>query len=108
MLFEFWSNHQLVFEQKEKGQEKSLKLWYLVTYTSLKLSYSQATNSCLLATFGIRTGFSEEQLTELNDFFHNVSKYPDKSQKHQLSQQLGITMSQVSIWFNNKRNKRKL
>lgn len=44
----------------------------------------------------------------MNNFYHNVSKYPDKDQKSQLSQQLGITVSQVSIWFNNKRNKRKL
>ena len=73
------------------------------------LSSSQAaSSSCLLATFGIRTGFSEEQLEIMNNFFHNISKYPDKSQKNQLSEQLGITVSQVSIWFNNKRNKRRL
>ena len=44
----------------------------------------------------------------MNHFFHNISKYPDKAQKTQLSEELGITVSQVSIWFNNKRNKRKL
>ena len=68
---------------------------------------SQAANSCLLANFGIRTGFTEEQLNIMNNFFQNISKYPDKNQKSMLSEQLGITISQVSIWFNNKRNKRK-
>ena len=67
-----------------------------------------ASSSCLLATFGIRTGFTEDQLETMNNFFNNISKYPDKLQKAKLSEQLELTVNQVSIWFNNKRNKRKL
>jgi len=74
----------------------------------LSLILQTAVPASLLATFGIRTGFSVEQLDVLNEFYNNVTKYPDRTQKDYLGKELGMTVNQVSIWFNNKRNKRKI
>ena len=59
----------------------------------------------ILAAFGIRKTFSKEQQEGLNNFFLNVTQYPTKEQKNELSENLRLTLKQVSMWFDNKRRK---
>lgn len=59
----------------------------------------------ILAAFGIRKTFSKEQQDGLNNFFLNITQYPTKEQKSELSENLRLTLKQVSMWFDNKRRK---
>ncbi|XP_045515340.1 homeobox protein extradenticle isoform X4 [Pieris brassicae] len=52
-----------------------------------------------------RRNFSKRALDLLNDYFysHLANPYPNEEVKSELSRQCGITVSQVSNWFGNKR-----
>jgi len=54
--------------------------------------------------FGIRTAFTADQLRILNEFYTQVSNYPTKTQKEELSFQLGVTVKRIAKWFDHKRN----
>jgi len=61
----------------------------------------------ILAAFGIRKNFTDQQLQYLNSFFTNVSQYPSKEQKEKLSLDIDLSFKQVSMWFENRRRKKK-
>ena len=48
-----------------------------------------------------------DQMDILNQFFTNISNYPTRFQKEQLSEQLGVTVKRIAKWFDHKRNKPK-
>ena len=62
----------------------------------------------LLAAYGIRpsTRHTDEQRKALNDLYA-LTKYPTKEQKHALSNAIGISEYQVSVWFMHQRKKDK-
>ena len=60
-----------------------------------------------MAAFGIRTGFSQDQISIMVDFYQNTSTYPDKEQKAMLALSLNLTEKQVGKWFKNRRDKEK-
>jgi len=64
-------------------------------------------NQDILAAFGIRTGFSQDQISIMVNFYQNTSTYPDKEQKTMLAQLLHLTEKQVGKWFKNRRDKDK-
>ena len=51
--------------------------------------------------------YSPETTLILNDFFRDVSRYPDNSQKEYLLQKTGLTLTQLNNWFNKKRQQLK-
>jgi len=56
--------------------------------------------------FGIRTGFSQEQLVVLNEYYL-ISRYPSPEVKKQLSNKFAVSIQQIDKWFINKRYKEK-
>jgi hypothetical protein len=60
----------------------------------------------LLAMFGIKTKFTDEQRLVLTKFFEQ-NKYPSTSEKHDIALRAGISDSQVSVWFMHERRRSK-
>lgn len=56
--------------------------------------------------FGIRTGFSQEQVVVLNEYYL-ISRYPSPEVKKQLSKKFAVSIQQIDKWFINKRYKEK-
>jgi len=56
--------------------------------------------------FGIRTGFSQEQVVVLNEYYL-ISRYPSPEIKKQLSEKFSVSVQQIDKWFINKRYKEK-
>jgi len=57
-----------------------------------------------LSTFGIRTGFSSEQLNILTSSY-DQNRYPSVEQKNELSNLLGVSVTRIHKWFDNRRQK---
>jgi len=66
----------------------------------------QKSNESLLAMFGIRTGFTQEQVVVLNEYYL-LSRYPSQEVKKQLSEKFSVSVQQIDKWFINKRYKEK-
>ena len=66
------------------------------------LSYTQD----LLAQFGIRSPFTLNQRQSLDNAYLE-NKYPSNEEKKELASSLGISVKQVTIWFQNRRQKDK-
>ena len=60
----------------------------------------------LLAQFGIRSPFTLNQRQSL-DHAYLENKYPTIEEKKVLASSLGISVKQVTIWFQNRRQKDK-
>jgi len=56
--------------------------------------------------FGIRTGFSSNQLNILNDYYA-LSRYPSLEVKKEISDKISISVQQIDKWFINRRYKDK-
>ena len=60
----------------------------------------------LLAQFGIRSPFTDTQRQSLDNAYLE-NKYPSNDDKKFLASSLGISVKQVTIWFQNRRQKDK-
>ena len=60
----------------------------------------------LLAQFGIRSPFTGSQRQSLDNAYLE-NKYPTNDEKKFLASSLGISVKQVTIWFQNRRQKDK-
>ena len=60
----------------------------------------------LLAQFGIRSPFTIVQRQSLDNAYLE-NKYPSNEEKKILASSLGISVKQVTIWFQNRRQKDK-
>ena len=56
--------------------------------------------------FGIRTGFTQEQVVVLNEYYL-LSRYPSQEVKKQLSEKFSVSVQQIDKWFIDKRYKEK-
>ena len=89
----------MVYAWKEKGKTEGKKL--ISDFFSLHFIAQD-----LLAQFGIRSPFTLIQRQSLDNAYLE-NKYPSIDEKKVLASSLGISVKQVTIWFQNRRQKDK-